>query len=104
MKTFFFPRDDDLNKSQVSLNTTLGKSSTLRKGSKGSLASNLRMESGDDASLGDYMDAGRFNEDGSFIGLYTEGASQESMPRQKQRQASYPYLANSQTHLLDDPQ
>jgi len=44
------------------------------KGSRGSLNSSIKMESDSEASLNEYgdIDAGKFTEDGSFIGNYSK--------------------------------
>ena len=42
------------------------------KGSRASLTSTIKLDSDDEGSLNEYgdIDAGKFNEDGSFIGQY----------------------------------
>ncbi len=45
------------------------------KGSRASLTSTIKLDSDDEGSLNEYgdIDTGKFNEDGSFIGLYEMG-------------------------------
>jgi receptor-type tyrosine-protein phosphatase zeta len=49
------------------------------RGSQGSLGSSAKLNSDDEASLNEYgdVDPGKFNEDGSFVGVYTNTADRK---------------------------
>ena len=81
---------------------------TPMKGSRASLNTSLKMDD-DDESLAEYgdIDAGKFNEDGSFIGQYADQKPQDTNhepPPYSEAKPNYPYNnENAQTPLRGAP-
>ena len=52
------------------------------KGSRASLSSTIKLDSDEEGSLAEYgdLDAGKFNEDGSFIGQYSTDKKKRASP------------------------